>query len=291
MEELSLRVSSQLQGSQLGVPSRVGLHYLSDGIKINHHKAHPLSISYPNLHVNKWGLGVFRELIASPELSPLRKGTDMFKTKFKPQISKQNREKVLPIRCLQRKRCVCPKKPRAQVRVRNLYYLAEDTPERWGKLSVPTYMPPSLQFLQRNRHIELVSASAQLCPPPSTHPPSSSVMRHSKANRTSLLCRISKYPFSPLFLFIPLLDRSNGRQTASNGNLEWPSTFFLGPGSLRSDRYLPNLKVPGTGPRRKPAGIQQSAFTLVAGVREVPCIVATAAWQTLGLAGSSTRRE
>jgi hypothetical protein len=55
------------------------------------------------------------------------------------------------------------------------------------------------------------------------------------------------------------------------------NTFFLGPGSLRSDRYLPSLKVPGTGPRRKPAGMQQSAFTLVAGVRAVPCIVTLAA--------------
>lgn len=173
------------------------------------------------------------------------------------------------------------------MRGRNLYYLAEDTPERWGKLSVPTYMPPSLQFLAHRTSVCFRSALT----PPSTHPPSSSVMRHSKANRTRLLCRISRYPFSPFFLSIPLLDRSNGRQTARNGNPEWPSTFFLGPGSLRSDRYLPNLKVPGTGPRRKPAGIQQSAFTLVAGVREVPCIVATAAWQTLGLAGSSTRRE
>lgn len=160
VEELSLRVSSQLQGSQLGVPSRVGLHYLSDGIKINHHKAHPLSISYPNLHVNKWGLGIFRELIASPELSPLRKAIDLFKTKFKSQISKQNREKVLPIRCLQRKRYVCPKKPRAQVRVRNLYYLAEDTPERWGKLSVPTCPHPYSSW-----RTELVFVSAQLCPP------------------------------------------------------------------------------------------------------------------------------
>lgn len=78
---------------------------------------------------------------------------------------------------------------------------------------------------------------------------------------------------------------------ARDGDPECPSTFFLGPGSLRSDRYLPNLKVPGTGPRRKPAGMQQSAFTLVAGVREAPCIVATAARQALGLAGSSKGRK
>ena len=37
--------------------------------------------------------------------------------------------------------------------------------------------------------------------------------------------------------------------------------------------------------------MQQSAFTLVAEVREVPCIVATAARQTLGLTGSSTGRK
>lgn len=113
VEELSLLISdseSQLQGSQLGVASRVGLSYLSKGIKINHHKTHPLSISYPNPQVIKWELGIFRELIASQELSPSRKGIDLFKTKFKPQISKQNREKVLSIRCLQRKGYVCPKK-------------------------------------------------------------------------------------------------------------------------------------------------------------------------------------
>lgn len=52
------------------------------------------------------------------------------------------------------------------------------------------------------------------------------------------------------------------------------NTFFLGPGSLRSDRYLPSLKVPGTGPRRRPAGMQQSALTLVAGAREAPFIAA-----------------
>lgn len=69
------------------------------------------------------------------------------------------------------------------------------------------------------------------------------------------------------------------------------STFFLGPGSLRSDRYLPSLKVPGTGPRRKPAGMQQSALTLAAGARAAPCIVAVAAWQALGLAESWARRE
>lgn len=78
---------------------------------------------------------------------------------------------------------------------------------------------------------------------------------------------------------------------ARDGDPECPSTFFLGPGSLRSDRYLPNLKLPGTGPRRKPAGMQQSAFTLVAGIREAPCIVATTARQALGLAGSSKGRK
>lgn len=186
---------------------------------------------------------------------------------------------------LPEKRVCLPKEARAQVRVRNLYHLAEDTPERWRKLSFPTG-PHPYRFWRTD--LGLFPLSSVL---PSTHPTSSSVMRHSKANRIILLCRISRYPFSPLFLSIPFLDRSNGRRTARDGNPEWPSTFFLGPGSLRSDRYLPNLKVPGTGPRRKPAGMQQSAFTLVAGVREVPCIVATAAWQTLGLAGSSTRRE
>lgn len=69
------------------------------------------------------------------------------------------------------------------------------------------------------------------------------------------------------------------------------NTFFLGPGSLRSDRYLPSLKVPGTGPRRRPAGIQQSALTLVAGPRAAPCIAAAAARQALGRAGSSTGCE
>lgn len=63
------------------------------------------------------------------------------------------------------------------------------------------------------------------------------------------------------------------------------NTFFLGPGSLRSDRYLPSLKVPGTGPRRRPAGMQQSALTLVAGARVAPCIAAAAARQALGRAG------
>lgn len=69
------------------------------------------------------------------------------------------------------------------------------------------------------------------------------------------------------------------------------NTFFLGPGSLRSDRYLPSLKVPGTGPRRRPAGMQQSALTLVAGVRAAPCIAAAAARQALGRTGSSAGRE
>lgn len=75
------------------------------------------------------------------------------------------------------------------------------------------------------------------------------------------------------------------------------NTFFLGPGSLRSDRYLPSLKVPGTGPRRKPAGMQQSALTLVAGTRVAACIVvvvdvvAAAARQALGRTGSSSGRE
>ena len=67
------------------------------------------------------------------------------------------------------------------------------------------------------------------------------------------------------------------------------NTFFLGPGSLRSDRYLPSLKVPGTGPRRRPAGMQQSALTLVAGARAVPCIAAAAAVRRArGRAGCST---
>lgn len=69
------------------------------------------------------------------------------------------------------------------------------------------------------------------------------------------------------------------------------NTFFLGPGSLRSDRYLPSLKVPGTGPRRKPAGMQQSALTLVAGALAAPCIVAAAPRQALGCARSSEGRE
>lgn len=70
------------------------------------------------------------------------------------------------------------------------------------------------------------------------------------------------------------------------------NTFFLGPGSLRSDRYLPSLKVPGTGPRRRPAGMQQSALTLVAGARGAPCIAAaTPARQALGRSGSSSGLE
>lgn len=69
------------------------------------------------------------------------------------------------------------------------------------------------------------------------------------------------------------------------------NTFFLGPGSLRSDRYLPSLKVPGTGPRRRPAGMQQSALTLVVGARVAPCMAAAAAKQALGRAGSSAGHE
>lgn len=69
------------------------------------------------------------------------------------------------------------------------------------------------------------------------------------------------------------------------------NTFFLGPGSLRSDKYLPSLKVPGTGPRRKPAGMQQSALTLVAEARAAACIAAAAARQMLGRAGSLAGRE
>lgn len=55
--------------------------------------------------------------------------------------------------------------------------------------------------------------------------------------------------------------------------LPYGNTFFLSPGSLRSDRYFPSLKLPRMGPRRSPAGTLVSAVRLVAGAR-LACIAA-----------------